>query len=174
MKVNKNVVVVLSGGSAVELPWADNVPAILNAYLTGQTAGSAVCDILFGDVNPSGKLSETYPLALEDNSSANYFPGTQVSVQYRESVYVGYRYYDTVNKAVRFPFGHGLSYTTFQYSDLALSADSIKDTDTLTVSFTITNTGDRDGAEVAQVYVSDCESTIFRPAKELRGFKKVF
>lgn len=174
LKVNKNVVVVLSGGSAVELPWADNVPAILNAYLTGQTAGSAVCDILLGDVNPSGKLSETYPLALEDNSSANYFPGTQVSVQYRESVYVGYRYYDTVNKAVRFPFGHGLSYTTFQYSDLALSADSIKDTDTLTVSFTITNTGDRDGAEVAQVYVSDCESTIFRPAKELRGFKKVF
>ncbi len=174
LKVNKNVVVVLSGGAAVELPWADEVPAILNEYLTGQASGSAVCDVLFGDVNPSGKLAETYPMVLEDNSSATYFPGTPVSVEYRESVYVGYRYYDTVNKAVRFPFGHGLSYTTFAYSDLKLSADSIKDTDTVTVSFKVKNTGARDGAEVAEIYVSDKESTIYRPAKELKGFKKVF
>ncbi len=174
LKVNKNVVVVLSGGSAVEMPWADEVPAILNAFLTGQASGSAICDVLFGDVNPSGKLAETYPYALTDNSSANYFPGTPVSVEYRESVYVGYRYYDKAQKAVRFPFGHGLSYTTFAYSDLKVSADKLKDTDTVTVSFTVQNTGKTDGAEVAQVYVSDTESTIFRPEKELKGFKKVF
>ncbi len=174
LKVNKNVVVVLSGGASIEMPWADNVPAILNMFLTGQAGGSAVCDVLFGDVNPSGKLSETYPMALEDNSSYNYFPGTPVSVEYREGIYVGYKYYDTANKAVRFPFGHGLSYTTFEYSDIKLSANSIKDTDTVTVSFKVKNTGAVDGAEVAQVYVNDVESTIFRPVKELRGFKKVF
>ncbi len=174
LKVNKNVVVVLSGGASIEMPWADEVPAILNMFLTGQAGGSAVCDILFGDVNPSGKLSETYPMALEDNSSFNYFPGTSVSVEYREGVYVGYKYYDTANKAVRFPFGHGLSYTTFNYSDIKVSADKIKDTDTVTVSFKIKNTGNVDGAEVAQVYVSDVESTIYRPVKELKGFKKVF
>lgn len=174
LKVNPNTVVVLSGGASVEMPWADKVPAILNMFLTGQAGGSAVCDILFGDVNPSGKLSETYPLALEDNSSHNYFPGTTVSVEYRESVYVGYKYYDTANKNVAFPFGHGLSYTTFEYSDIKVSADNIKDTDTVTVSFKVKNTGDVDGAEVAQLYVSDVESTIYRPVKELKGFKKVF
>lgn len=174
LKVNPNTVVVLSGGAAVEMPWADKVPAILNMFLTGQAGGSAVCDILFGDVNPSGKLSETYPLALSDNSSYNYFPGTTVSVEHRESVYVGYKYYDTANKEVAFPFGFGLSYTTFEYSDLKVSADSIKDTDTVTVSFKVKNTGDVDGAEVAQLYVSDVESTIYRPVKELKGFKKVF
>ncbi len=174
VKANPNTVVVLSGGASVAMPWADKVPAILNMFLTGQAGGSAVCDVLFGDVNPSGKLSETYPLALEDNSSFNYFPGTPVSVEYREGIYVGYKYYDTANKAVAFPFGHGLSYTTFEYSDIKLSADSIKDTDSLTVSFKIKNTGAVDGAEVAQVYVNDVESTIYRPIKELRGFKKVF
>lgn len=174
LKVNPNTVVVLSGGAAVEMPWADKVPAILNMFLTGQAGGSAVCDILFGDVNPSGKLSETYPLALSDNSSYNYFPGTTVSVEHRESVYVGYKYYDTANKEVAFPFGFGLSYTTFEYSDLKVSADNIKDTDTVTVSFKVKNTGDVDGAEVAQLYVSDVESTIYRPVKELKGFKKVF
>ena len=174
LKVNPNTVVVLSGGSSVEMPWADKVPAILNMFLTGQAGGSAVCDILFGDVNPSGKLSETYPLALSDNSSHNYFPGTPVSVEYREGVYVGYKYYDTANKQVAFPFGFGLSYTTFEYSDIKVSADNIKDTDTVTVSFKIKNTGDVAGAEVAQLYVNDVESTIFRPVKELRGFKKVF
>ena len=174
LKVNRNVVVVLSGGASVEMPWADSVPAILNQFLTGQAAGSAVCDILYGEVNPSGKLAETYPMALEDNSSANYFPGTSVSVEYREDVYVGYRYYDSANIPVRFPFGHGLSYTSFEYSDLKLSADRIKDTDTLTVTFKIKNTGSCDGAEIAQLYVSDVESTIYRPVKELKGFKKVF
>ncbi len=174
LKVNPNTVVVLSGGASVAIPWADKAPAILNMFLTGQAGGSAVCDILFGDVNPSGKLSETYPLALEDNSSYNYFPGTSVSVEYREGIYVGYKYYDTAKKEVAFPFGHGLSYTTFEYSDITLSAGSVKDTDTVTVSFKLKNTGDVDGAEVTQLYVSDVESTIYRPAKELKGFKKVF
>ena len=173
-KVNPNTVVVLSGGASIEMPWADKVSAILNAFLTGQASGSAVCDILFGDVNPSGKLSETYPISLADNSSYNYYPGSRVSVEHRESVYVGYKYYDTANKDVAFPFGFGLSYTTFEYSDIKLSADNIKDTDTLTVSFKIKNTGDVAGAEIAQLYVNDVESTIFRPVKELRGFKKVF
>ena len=174
LKANPNTVVVLSGGASIRMPWANKVPAILNMFLTGQAGGSAVCDVMFGDVNPSGKLSETYPVALEDNSSSNYFPGTPVSVEYREGVYVGYKYYDTANKEVAFPFGFGLSYTTFEYSDIKVSADNIKDTDNVTVSFKIKNTGNVDGAEVAQLYVNDVESTIYRPVKELRGFKKVF
>ena len=156
------------------MPWADKVKGILNCYLGGEASGSAAADILFGDVNPSGKLAETYPLSLSDNPSYNYYPGHTATVEYRESVFVGYRYYDTAHKNVRFPFGYGLSYTNFEYSDLKLSADSIKDTDTLTVSFKVKNTGDVDGAEIAQVYVTDNESTIYRPEQELRGFKKVF
>ena len=173
-EVNKNVIVVLSGGAVIEMPWINKVKAVVNSYLGGETSGSATADILFGDVNPSGKLAETYPLSLSDNPSYNYFPGHISTVEYRESVYVGYRYYDTAKKDVLFPFGFGLSYTTFEYSNLKLSADSIKDTDTLTVTFTVKNTGEVDGAEVAQLYVSDKESTIYRPAQELRGFKKVF
>ncbi len=173
-EVNNNVIVALSGGSAVEMPWADKVQGILNCYLGGEASGSATADILFGDVNPSGKLAETYPLSLSDTPCYKYFPGDVSTVEYRESVFVGYRYYDTAKKAVRYPFGHGLSYTTFEYSDIKLSTDSIKDTDTVTVSFKIKNTGSVDGAEVAQIYVKDNESTIYRPEKELRGFKKVF
>lgn len=172
--VNENVIIALSGGAVVEMPWADKVKGILNCYLGGEASGSAAADILFGDVNPSGKLAETYPLSLSDNPSYNYYPGHTATVEYRESVFVGYRYYDTAHKNVRFPFGYGLSYTNFEYSDLKLSADSIKDTDTLTVSFKVKNTGDVDGAEIAQVYVTDNESTIYRPEQELRGFKKVF
>lgn len=172
--VNPNVVVAISGGAVIEMPWADKAKAILNCYLGGESSGSAAADILFGDVNPSGKLAETYPLSLSDNPSYNYFPGNTATVEYRESIFVGYRYYDTAKKNVRYPFGHGLSYTTFEYSDLKLSAEEIKDTDTLTVSFKVKNTGSVDGAEVAQVYISDAESTVFRPEKELKGFKKVF
>lgn len=173
-KVNPNVVVVLAGGAAFELPWADRVPAILHSHLCGQAGGSATVDILFGDVNPCAKLAETYPMVLADVPSTNYFPGTVVSVEYREGIYVGYRYYDKANVDVRFPFGYGLSYTTFEYSDLALSAGSIKDTDTLTVSFQVKNTGGVDGAEIAQVYVADVDSTIYRAPKELKGFRKIF
>lgn len=174
LKVNPNVVVVLAGGAAVELPWADQAPAILHSHLCGQAGGSAVVDLLFGDVNPSAKLAETYPVSLADVPSANYFPGTTVSVEYREGVYVGYRYYDKAERPVRFPFGHGLSYTTFSYSDLTFSAADMQDTDTLTVRFNVKNTGGVDGAEVAQVYVADVESSIYRAPKELKGFQKVF
>ncbi len=172
--VNKNVIVAISGGAVIEMPWADKVKGILNCVLGGEATGSAAADILFGDVNPSGKLAETYPHTLEDTPCYNFFPGNTASVEYRESVFVGYRYYDSAKKDVLYPFGYGLSYTSFEYSDLKLSADSIKDTDEVTVSFKIKNVGDVDGAEVAQLYVKDDESTIFRPMQELKGFKKVF
>ncbi|MEG2395432.1 MAG: glycoside hydrolase family 3 C-terminal domain-containing protein [Oscillospiraceae bacterium] len=172
-EVNPNVVVVLFGGSVVEMPWLSKANALLNTYLSGQAGGSAIANILFGEVNPSGKLAETYPIALSDNPSYCYM-GTNVSVEYREGIYVGYRYYDTAKKDVLFPFGFGLSYTSFEYSDLKLSNKKINDTDELTVTFKIKNTGKVDGAEVAQLYVRDIESQIYRPLKELKGFTKVF
>lgn len=172
--VNPNTVVVLAGGSVVNMPWINEVKALLNSGLGGQAGGAAVANILTGGVNPSGKTSETYPLSFNANPTYGNFPGGPVTSEHRESVYIGYRYYDKANKEVLFPFGFGLSYTTFEYSDIKLSADDIKDTDTVTVSFKIKNTGDVDGAEVAQIYVADKESTIYRPVKELRGFKKVF
>lgn len=168
------VVVVLSGGSPVTMPWLDKVQGVLNGYLGGQAGGSAIVDILLGKVNPSGKLAETYPMSLEENPSYKNFPGSPVTVEYREGIYIGYRYYDTAKKEVRFPFGYGLSYTNFEYSDIKLSADSVRDTDKLTVSFKIKNAGSVAGAEIAQVYVKDVESTVYRPEKELKGFKKVF
>ena len=172
--VTENVVVVLAGGAVVEMPWIGETKALLNSYLGGEASGSAVTDILFGDVNPSGKLAETYPFSLEDTPSYNNFPGNTATVEYREGIYIGYRYYDTAKKDVLFPFGFGLSYTKFEYSDLKVSAKSIKDTDTVKVSFKVKNVGDRDGAEVAELYVAQENSTIFRPVKELKGFKKVF
>ena len=175
LKVNKNVVVVLSVGAPVKLgEWEKGVKSILNMYIGGQAVGAATYDLLYGAVNPSGKLAETYPFHNHDNIVANYFSMGPKTVEYRESVYVGYRYFDKVQKPVRYPFGFGLSYTTFEYSGFRLSADKIKETDTLTVSFKIKNTGKVAGAEIAQLYVSDVESTIFRPVKELKGFKKVF
>ncbi len=171
---NPNTVVVLSGGAPVVMPWIGKVKGLLNAYLGGQASGGAVVNLLTGKANPSGKLAETYPTSLAANPSYRQFPGTTKSVEYREGVYVGYRYYDTFKKDVLFPFGYGLSYTTFEYSDIKLSKKNIKDTDTLKVSFKIKNTGSVAGAEVAEVYVSDKKSTVFRPAQELKGFKKVF
>ena len=173
-RVNPNLVIVLEGGAPVEMPWEGCAKAILNGYLGGQASGSATVDLLYGDANPSGKLAETYPLTLEDNPSFFNFPGSRKSVEYRESLYVGYRYYDTAKKDVRYPFGYGLSYTSFEYSDLKLSKKTIKDTDTVTVTFKVKNTGDVAGAEIAQLYVRDVRSTAFRPEKELKGFKKVF
>ena len=171
---NPNTVVVLSGGAPVVMPWLGKVKAVLNAYLGGQASGSAVVNLLTGKTNPSGKLAETYPLSLADTPAYRRFPGSMRSVEYRESVYVGYRYYDSFGKDVLFPFGFGLSYTNFEYSAMRLSRRNIKDTDTLKVSFKIKNTGSVAGAEIAEVYVSDSESTVFRPEKELKGFKKVF
>ncbi|MCM1365280.1 MAG: glycoside hydrolase family 3 C-terminal domain-containing protein [Faecalibacterium sp.] len=173
-KANPNTIVVLAGGSVIRMPWIGEVKALLNSGLGGQAGGIAVANILTGKVNPSGKTSETYPLCLEDNPTFDNYPGGPVTSEHRESVYIGYRYYDSAKKDVLFPFGFGLSYTDFEYSDLKLSADSIKDTDTLTVSFKIKNVGEVAGAEAAQIYVADKESTIYRPEKELREFTKVY
>ncbi len=174
VKANPNTVVVLAGGSPVEMPWNDSVKAVLNSYLGGQAGGGAVADILTGKVNPSGKLPETYPLVYADTPAVNNFPGNPATVEHRESIYIGYRYYEKAGQAVRYPFGHGLSYTTFKYSDIKLDKTDADENDEITVSFKVKNTGTVAGAEIAQLYVADKESTIFRPVKELKGFKKVF
>ena len=174
LKVQPNTVVVLHNGSPVEMPWADDAPAILESYLCGQAVGEAQVRLLFGLANPCGKLAETIPFKLQDNPSYLNFPGDGHTVGYQEGVFVGYRYYDTKEMAVRYPFGHGLSYTTFSYSDLTLSADQIWDTDTLRVSLKVKNTGNMAGKEIVQLYVADHTGCIFRPAKELKNFVKVF
>lgn len=175
LKVNPNIIVILSVGSPVKFgKWESKVKSVLNLYLGGQAGGQAAYDLIFGDVNPSGKLPETFPLSKEDYIGDKYFRMGPRTVEYREGIYVGYRYYDTAKKDVLYPFGYGLSYTTFEYSDINLSAEKIKENEILKVSFKIKNTGKRDGAEVAQLYVRDCESTLYRPEKELKGFKKVF
>ena len=171
---NPNTVVVLAGGSVVLMPWLGEVKALLNSGLGGQAGGAAVANLLTGKVNPSGKTSETYPTSFEVNPTFGNYPGGPVTSEHKESVYIGYRYYDSADIDVVFPFGYGLSYTTFEYSDIKLSASSIKDTDSVDVSFKIKNTGSVGGAEIAQVYVCDKESTIFRPKKELKAFTKVF
>jgi beta-glucosidase len=165
-RVNPNIIAILSCGSVVEMPWINKVKGLLHSYLSGQAGAKAVLRILSGETNPSGKLAETYPLRYEDTPAYRYFPGKEVSVEYREGLFIGYRYYDTANVNVRFPFGFGLSYTTFEYSDLTVSKDC--------VSFSITNTGNMDGSEIAQLYVGCQSSSIFRPKKELKGFTKVF
>ena len=172
-KVQENVVVVLHNGSPVEMPWADQVKGILEAYLCGQAVGQAEVDILFGKVNPSGKLAETIPYKLSDNPSYLNFPGDGQKVEYKEGVFVGYRYYDTKEMPVRYPFGYGLSYTTFEYSDLQLSSDKIKDTDKLKVTLKVKNTGNRAGKEIVQLYVADKTGAASRPMKELKNFVKV-
>lgn len=175
LKVNKNVIVVLSCGSPIEIgDWKNNVKAILNLYLGGQAGGAAAYNLLYGKVSPSGKLAETFPLALNDYIGSKYFRMGPRTVEYREGVYVGYRYYDSAHKEVAYPFGYGLSYTKFEYSNISLSANAINEGDDFTVSFTVKNVGDVAGAEVAQVYVKDTESTLYRPEKELKGFDKVF
>lgn len=171
--VQPNTIVVLHNGSPVEMPWVDKVKGIVEAYLGGQAVGGAVCDILFGRVNPSAKLPETFPLKLEDNPSYLSYIGEGDMVEYREGIFVGYRYYDKKKMDVLFPFGYGLSYTTFAYSNLRVDKESMKDTDTMTVSVDVTNTGKMAGKEVVQLYVADKESTVIRPVKELRDFAKV-
>ncbi len=171
--VHPKVVVVLSNGSPVEMPWLDHVQAILEGYLGGQAGAGAIADILYGNVNPSGKLAETFPIKLEDNASFNTFPGGPQTVEYRESIYVGYRFFDTVDKAVLFPFGHGLSYTTFEYSALKLNTSAMTDQETLEVRLRVKNTGAVAGKEIVQLYVSPVSPQVFRPKAELKGFAKV-
>lgn len=172
-EANPNTVVVLHNGSPVEMPWADQVKGILEAYLGGQAVGGAVLDVLYGEVNPSGHLAETFPLKLEDNPSYLYYRGEGDTVEYREGIFVGYRYYDKKKMDVLFPFGHGLSYTDFAFSNLKISAERIRDTDVLTVSVDIKNTGSRSGKAVAQLYVAPPQGEIIRPVRELKGFEKV-
>ena len=171
--VQPNTVVVLHNGSPVEMPWVDQVKGVVEAYLGGQAVGGAVCDILFGKVNPSAKLPETFPIRLEDNPSYLSYIGEGDMVEYREGIFVGYRYYDKKKMDVLFPFGYGLSYTTFDYTNLTVDKEQIKDTDTLRVTVDVTNTGSVAGKEVVQLYVADRESTVIRPVKELRDFAKV-
>jgi len=169
---NPNTVVVLSNGAPVAMPWASQVRAILEAYLAGQ-AGGAVADLLFGVANPSGKLAETFPFLQTDVPADANFPGDARQVHYREGLYVGYRYFDTADKPVLFPFGHGLSYTSFGYGEPRLSADTYHTGGSLKVELDITNTGAMAGAEVVQLYAHVSQSEVYRPVQELRDFAKV-
>lgn len=173
-QVNPNTVVLLFGGAPVELPWLTKVKAVLNMYLPGQAGGLAAADLLFGAANPCGKLAESYPLAYEDVPSAGIYRSGGKQAQYREGVYVGYRYYDKTHVDVAFPFGFGLSYTTFAYEDLTVSKKKIHADESLTVSATIRNTGRLAGAEVVQSYIRYLNEESYRPEKELKGFVKVF
>ena len=168
-KVNNNVVVVLSNGAPITMPWKDKVKGIITGYLGGETGAKAIVNCIVGKVNPSGKLAETYPIKLEDTPCYNNFPGTDVIVEYKEAIYVGYRYYDKIEKDVLFPFGYGLSYTNFMYSNLKINQNN---TD-IEVSFKIKNIGNVKGKEIAQVYISKENSNIYRAKKELKGFEKI-
>ena len=172
-KANPNTVVVLHNGSPIVMPWLPRVKAVLEAYLGGQAVGGAVVDVLYGEVNPSGRLPESFPLKLSDNPSYPWYGGEKNVVEYREGIFVGYRWYDQKEMPVLFPFGYGLSYTRFAYQNLRLSHTAIRDTDALTVQVDVTNTGARYGKEVVQLYVADRESTVIRPVRELKGFEKV-
>ena len=172
IKVQPNIIVVLHNGSAVEMPWVNNVKGLVEAYLGGQAVGQAEVNILYGNVNPSGKLAETLPIKLEDNPSYLNF-GDGDKVEYNEGVFVGYRYYDKKKMEVAFPFGYGLSYTTFEYSNVKTDKDALTEGETLQVSVDVTNTGDRFGKEIVQLYVADKTEAIRRPEKELKGFEKV-
>lgn len=169
-KVNDNVVVVLQGGAPFNLSWKNKVKGILLMYLSGQAGGNACVDLLWGKENPSGKLAETWINKLEDCPSNNYFPGKVKAVQYRESIYVGYRYYDTVNAHVAYPFGYGLSYTDFKYDNLSINKKSNYEYE---INVDVTNTGSCFGKEIVELYISKKDSMIFRPSHELKGFNKV-
>lgn len=166
-------VVVLMNGAPVTMPWAGDVTAILEMYLAGDGAGEAAVSLLYGRANPSGKLAETFPLKLEDNPSYLNFPGENDRTEYREGVFVGYRYYDAKGMEVLFPFGYGLSYTTFAYSDLELGTDAFAEGEELSVALTVTNTGERAGEEVVQLYVAPPIGQRRRPVRELKRFTKV-
>jgi beta-glucosidase len=167
-------VVVLNNGAPVAMTeWMNGVSAVLEGWMMGQAGGAALADILFGRVCPSGKLAETFPLKLADTPSHINWPGGAGRVNYGEGIFIGYRYYEARELPVLFPFGHGLSYTTFEYSNAKVSSNNFKDVDGLTVTVNITNTGKLAGKEIVQVYVHDHKSDLIRPQKELKGFAKV-
>jgi len=191
LNVQPNTVVVLHNGAPILLPWANKVKAILEVYLSGQAVGEATVDLLFGKANPCGKLAETFPKRLQDNPSYLNFPGTNRIVEYKEGIFIGYRYYDAREMDVLYPFGFGLSYTSFDYSNLSLKVlkNSLKtnlaseenpngelhmhDTERLQVSLNVKNTGTRSGKEIVQLYVHDKEASVSRPPLELKGFEKI-
>ncbi|WP_395042987.1 glycoside hydrolase family 3 C-terminal domain-containing protein [Flavobacterium sp.] len=172
-KVNKNVIVVLMNGSAVLMPWKNNVSAIVEAYLGGQAGGGAVTDVLTGKVNPSGKLSETFPETLDDTPTALDFPSKTVDASYGEGVYIGYRYYDKKKIEPNFPFGFGLSYTAFAYSDIKSNTTSANDNDAISITVKVKNTGKVDGKEIIQLYVHEQNAIVSRPENELKHFEKI-
>ncbi|MBU3101805.1 MULTISPECIES: glycoside hydrolase family 3 C-terminal domain-containing protein [Clostridium] len=172
-KVQKNIVVVLSNGSPIEMPWISNARGVLEGYIGGQAAGGAIADLLFGSFSPCGKLAETFPRKLSDNPSYLNFPGEGDVVEYKEGLFVGYRYYDKKELPTLFPFGHGLSYTSFEYSDITVDKKEMVDNETLNIKVKIKNTGMVTGKEIVQLYIKDVESTVIRPEKELRAFEKV-
>jgi beta-glucosidase len=169
----KTVVILNNGAPVVMSEWIDGSAAVLEAWMMGQAGGGAIADVLYGKVNPCGRLAETYPLRLVDTPAHINFPGGNGAVRYGEGIFIGYRYYDAKEVPVQFPFGYGMSYTTFAYKNPKVSAASFKDVDGLTVSVDVTNTGELAGKEVVQVYVHDRKSGLVRPPKELKGFAKV-
>ena len=173
LKIQKNVIVVLHNGSPVEMPWKNEVKGIVEAYLGGQAVGKAVVQVLFGKVNPSGRLAETFPVRLEDTPCYLTYGKGRDHADYQEGVFVGYRYYTSKHQEVLFPFGYGLSYTTFAYSDLHLDKSEMKDDEKLTITVKVKNTGNVFGKEVVQLYVSPVESEAARPLRELKGFEKI-
>ena len=170
---NDNCVVVLSNGAPIEMPWLANVPAVLEIYLAGQAGAHALVDLLYGDVTPSGKLAETFPLALDDCPAQENFANHKRQLVYREGLNIGYRHFTSHDVAVLFPFGHGLSYTQFSYSDAKLLRDWAADSESIEVAVTVKNIGDCAGAEVVQLYVRDVEATVYRPDRELKAFQKI-
>ena len=172
-EVNGSVIIVLQNGSPVLMPWNKKVKAIVEAYLGGEAVGEAVVNVLTGKVNPSGKLAETFPLRLEDTPAYLSFSKDKNNVDYGEGIFVGYRYYDSRKMEVAYPFGYGLSYTTFEYTDISVSKASITDDDTITVKVSVKNTGSVAGKEVVQLYIQDKTNATIRPEKELKGFEKI-
>lgn len=177
-KVNSRVVVLLANGSPIEMPWLDNVDAVLEGYLGGQAIGGALLDLLFGTINPSGKLAETFPRCLEDTPAYDNFPSPQRPnnsdhVNYGEGLFIGYRHYDTHDVTPLFPFGFGLSYTTYDYTNLSLSSDQFSPGTPLIVEFDLTNIGSMQGSEIVQLYLSDHSSTVVAPDQQLKGFDKI-
>lgn len=174
LAANPNTIVVVQSGSPVTMPWADRVPTIVQAWYQGQEAGNALADVIFGKVNPSGKLPTTFPVALQYNPTYNTWPGENQQVVYGEGIFVGYRHYERAGVKPLFPFGHGLSYTSFTYGDISLSSTTLGADDKITLTVPVTNSGSVYGGEVVQVYVHDVKSRIARPEKELVAFDKVF
>jgi len=173
--VNENVVAVVNSGASLNMEnWIDDVPAILEAWFPSEQGGNAIANVLLGNVNPSGKLATTFMKKYEDASSSENYPGTDGVLQYEEGIFVGYRYFDKQNIEPRFPFGYGLSYTTFEYSDLNIQPKKVKKGESVQVTLKVKNTGDMAGAEVVQLYLQDQKSSVVRPEKELKGFDKVY